>query len=805
MVQIAKCRACGNGKLLKILDLGEQALTGRFPAKNEPDPPTAPLQLWVCDTTAGNDACGLVQLSHTCELGEMYGPTYGYRSSITRTMVTHLHDIVDRLLATIEPQSKDWLLEIGSNDGTMQRYLAGRGFNLIAIDPSAGKFAASYPAESQLIVDFFSAPAVQKVCQSNRFKAIVSIAMFYDIDQPLEFMRDVRQLLARDGIWCFEQSYLPSMMSSLCYDTICHEHLCYYGLSQIDWMAKRAGLRIIDVVTSDMDINGGSFLVTACRDDGPYPADASKISRMLGAERRMDLTSAATWEEFARRVRFHRARVRGFLEDARAKGDLVLGLGASTKGNVILQYAGIDSSLIPFIGERDLQKIGLRTPVTGIPIISEEDARRMTPNYFFVFPWHFRNEILSRESAYLESGGRFVFPLPKFAVIDETTSRGAAAATSGHAPFIPWAEPTIFGDERVLIAEAIDSTMISGGPFVEMVERELATMHECKCDVVTTSNGTTALQLAYLALGIGPGDEVIVPAWGFLAAANIALAIGATPVFADVGEDDWLLTPEEVARLIGPKTKAVVAVHTYGNVCDVTALARIAREKGVALVEDCAESFGSRRDGRMCGTFGDAGTFSFQATKTITCGEGGAVLFRDPQCAERARLIRNHGMKGQRRYWHYAVGHNFRLSNVHGAFLLAQLGHFPEASRARRALHEGYVRRLRDVPTLHFQHFPPGVDSIVWATGIRLQGCEETTRDRIIDRMRDAGIECRPGFYPPSAQALYGTPPVGISEAIANQILVPPILTRLTEEELDFVCDTLVKEIEAARRAAHVG
>jgi perosamine synthetase len=346
--------------------------------------------------------------------------------------------------------------------------------------------------------------------------------------------------------------------------------------------------------------------------------------------------------------------------------------------------------------------------------------------------------------------------------------------------------------------------MISGGRFVDLVESEIAAIHGGDVEVVTTSNGTTALQLAYLALGIGRGDEIIVPGWGFLAAANMALAIGATPIFVDVRDDDWLLNPEDVARRIGPNTRAIVAIHTYGNVCDVKALAQIANDAGVPLIEDCAESFGSRRDGRVCGTFGDVATFSFQATKGVTCGEGGAVLFRNPERAAQARLLRNHGMEGRRRYWHHVIGHNFRLSNLHSAFLLAQFRHRSEASRARRALHDGYTRRLSGVPGIRFQRFAPDVEPVVWATGIRVENCDAASRDRIIDRMLDAGVECRPGFYPPSAQPLYDVPPTGLSETIASQVIVPPIVTRLTEEELDFICDALIKEIVAVRDAVKV-
>jgi NDP-4-keto-2,6-dideoxyhexose 3-C-methyltransferase len=778
----AKCRICGNASLTPILDLGMQALTGYFPKAGEPEPPLAPLQLMICDTSTAPDACGLVQLGHTYELSRMYGGTHGYRSSINRTMVAHLHTIADRVRALAGLTAGDWVLEIGSNDGTIQKHLAGRGLNLVAIDPSAGQFAANYPKDTRLVTDFFSTAAVEKAAPGKAFRGILSMNMFYDLDNPFAVVSAAKDLLAADGVWCFEQAYLPAMFEAMCYDTISHEHLCYYALSQMQWMAKRAGLRLIDVEMSD--INGGSFAVFMCHDGAPYLSNTLKLERILAGESRMNLTTAEKWQTFGRNVRHHRARIRGFFEDARARGELVLGLGASSKGNVILQYAGIDSDLMPAIAERDARKIGLRTPRTNIPIISEDEAREMKPRSFVVFPWHFHDEIVRREKPFLESGGRLVFPLPQFEIL------GGRPNPAGKP--IAWAAPMLFGDERTAIAEALDSTMISGGAAVDECEARFAEMHGEGVSAITCTNGTSAIQLAYLALGIGPGDEVIVPGWGFLAAANMVRAVGATPVFADIDNAAWLIDPAAVKAKIGPRTKAVVAVHTYGNVCDVAALSKITQDAGIFLIEDCAESLGSTRDGRMCGTVGDISTFSFQATKLITCGEGGMILVRSPVVADKARLIRSHAMRGKRRYWHYDIGHNMRLPNILAAMLCAQLDHWTEIKAARRRLWDGYRLRLKNVEGVTFQHFDPAVSPVVWAVGLRLRDLDEAARDRLLDVMDEAGIECRPGFYPPSAQPIYGPASIKISDAVAAQVIVPPIDPALTEDDLDLICATFI-------------
>ncbi len=398
-----------------------QALTGRFPGPGEPDPPIAPLELVICDKTHAPDACGLVQLAHTCDASLMYGATYGYRSSVTQMMVAHLQRTADHVLAQAEVKPGDGVLEIGSNDGTMQKYLAGRGLKLVAMDPSAGKFAANYPLETTLLVDFFSARAVQTAVPGQTFKAVISLSMFYDLEEPLRFMEEIRDSLAPDGLWCFEQAYLPPTFTALCYDTICHEHLAYYGLHQIQWMAGRAGLKLIDVATND--VNGGSFRVYAARADSARAANTAALKAAFDLENDLKLGHTETWAAFAQRVREHRARVEDFFEAAHRAGDLVLGLGASTKLNVVLQYAGVTPAWMPAIGERDPLKVGLRTPRTGIPIISEVEARARKPKYFFVGPWHFREEIVQREKPYLDDGGSLVFSLPRFEIVSKSGVR----------------------------------------------------------------------------------------------------------------------------------------------------------------------------------------------------------------------------------------------------------------------------------------------------------------------------------------------------------------------------------------------
>jgi NDP-4-keto-2,6-dideoxyhexose 3-C-methyltransferase len=413
--EISGCRACGNRHLVQILDLGVQALTGRFEKPEAPPPPAGPLVLVRCEADAPAKGCGLVQLAHDYRGEDMYGPGYGYRSSVTESMVRHLRAKAAALAARVKLAAGDRVLDIGCNDGTLLASYGTPGIERFGIDPSAGQFAAEFPREARLIVDFFGAARVRREAGERRFRIITSIAMFYDIAQPLDFMREVASLLTEDGVWETEQAYLPSTLGRLCYDAVCHEHLAYYGLHQVAWLAERAGLKLLDAGLNE--VNGGSFRVLLARESSPLQPDRAAIEAVLAQERKGGLLARAPYDRFARQVSRHRDIVRAFFAEARAAGKTVLGCGASTKGNVLLQYCAIGRDDLPAILERYPRKHGLVAPGTRIPIVSEEEGRARRPGYLFALPWHFREEIIARERVFLEGGGRIVFPLPRFEIV----------------------------------------------------------------------------------------------------------------------------------------------------------------------------------------------------------------------------------------------------------------------------------------------------------------------------------------------------------------------------------------------------
>ncbi len=420
-VTIRGCRICGNSELHSVLHLGEQALTGVFPRSPAHPVEAGPVELVKCTENEGG--CGLVQLRQSYAPEAMYGHNYGYRSGLNQSMVQHLRGRVKAALAIAQPQPGDLIIDIGSNDSTtLQSY--PKAFEMVGIDPTGIKYARYYPDHIKLIPDFFTADAFHDLYPGRRAKIITSFAMFYDLESPQTFMADIAECLTDDGIWVFEQSYLPGMLAALAYDTICHEHLNYYALRQIKWLTERTGFKILDVERND--VNGGSFCITVAKSTSAYQENTRQIEDVLADEERLGLGTARPFEQFRDKVFRHRSELCAFIKQVHGQGRTIYGYGASTKGNVILQFCNLTTAEIPAIAEVNEDKFGAYTPRTLIPIRSEAEVRAADPDYLLVLPWHFKQNILQREKAYLARGGKLVFPLPRIEVVTRAGVRAAA-------------------------------------------------------------------------------------------------------------------------------------------------------------------------------------------------------------------------------------------------------------------------------------------------------------------------------------------------------------------------------------------
>lgn len=406
--EITKCRISNSENLITVLSLGNMDLTGVFPKSKEEKITRGPVDLVWCPDS------GLLQMKQTYNLEEMYGDNYGYRSGLNSSMVSHLKQKIKTLENIVKLNDSDLVIDIGSNDATSLKSYKGN-HRKVGIDPTGKKFKQFYTNDITLIPDFFTAEKFRMLFPNEKAKVITSIAMFYDLESPLDFVRDIASCLEDEGIWHFEQSYMPSMLKTNSYDTICHEHLEFYSLKVVKNMLSKHGLRIIDVQMNS--INGGSFAVTACKEKATYISNEPIINWLLQQEDQMGLETSKPYIEFAERAFLHKKNLVELIDALVKDGKKVFGYGASTKGNVLLQFCNLTAKHIPYIAEVNEEKYGSYTPGSHIPIISEKEAKAMKPDYFLVLPWHFKNNIMAREKEFLANGGKFIFPLPEIEII----------------------------------------------------------------------------------------------------------------------------------------------------------------------------------------------------------------------------------------------------------------------------------------------------------------------------------------------------------------------------------------------------
>lgn len=411
------CRVCGNW-LTDILNLGEHCLPGydglegrQFIQRK------VPLVLARCNPEVNETACGLVQLRHTTP-GSMLYPRYFYRSGINQTMTKHLGGLAQRAIDVASPSKIDVIVDIGCNDGTSLAYYAARGYrSLFGFDPAKNMAEYSRKTGAKITEDYFTEATFRKAVGSKRLaKLITSIAMFYDLEDPGSFVESIAKCLSPKGVWVFEQSYLPSMLRQNAFDTICHEHLEYYSLAIVENLLSKHGLKVIDVYLND--INGGSFQVFAGHRNREVSAEAdNRIQSLRDAEFELALETSTPYQSFAGRIDEIRKDLVRMLQGLKHRGKKVFAYGASTKGAITLQSCGITSNLVECCADRNPIKWGSQINGTGIPIVSEEEARAKQPDYFLVLPWHFIKEFQEREKEFLDRGGNFIIPMPRVTII----------------------------------------------------------------------------------------------------------------------------------------------------------------------------------------------------------------------------------------------------------------------------------------------------------------------------------------------------------------------------------------------------
>ncbi len=410
---IDRCRMCDSADLTEVLSLGEQFLASSFVKSNKDNPLAVirfPLTLVLCDRTKNTRGCGLLQLKETVKRDLLYRK-YFYRSATNPMMHSALQEIAQELTARIPFDEGDAVLDIGCNDGTMLTFFPA-SLRRFGIDPAENiPPLKNFDPSIRILTDYFSQEAAHKVSGGIKtFKAITSIAMFYDLDDPHSFVRDVKKLLHPEGIWCIQLSWLYDVIRNMNFFDICHEHLLYYSLGTLRTLLNLHDLEIIDASTNP--VNGGSLRVFVKHKKAGFPVSAN-VQNILDEEAAFGLNEPAdTFREFGKKISDLKENILGYLRREKERGGMIIGLGASTKGNVLLQYFGIGRDLMPYLCDRNPEKTGLRTLGTDIEVISEERMRALHPSCLLVLIWFFREEILKREQGYLARGGTMLFPMP---------------------------------------------------------------------------------------------------------------------------------------------------------------------------------------------------------------------------------------------------------------------------------------------------------------------------------------------------------------------------------------------------------
>ncbi len=409
------CRVCGSEALTRVITLGDQHLQGSFvkPGKEEPPTRKIPTSLVRCDPMRDEHACGLLQMEYTVPPEVLYS-AYWYRSGTNETMRNHLRGIAEEATGLIQ-KDRARVLDIGCNDGTLLAYYPS-DFIKFGIDPS--DVATEVSGDVVVVQDLFPSQELASHLGGEGLDVITSIAMFYDLENPIAFTREIKRVLKPDGIWIFEMSYMPEMLEMNAYDTICHEHLEYYSLATVEFVLKQAEMKIVNAVCND--VNGGSIRCFATHVDNfryRQPEFDRNVKLLRQREFDMELDTDRPYKNFQDRINVHREDLNALLRKLKKEGKRIHVYGASTKGNTILQWCGIDQRIIDVAAERNPDKYGAVTLGTDIPIVSEEESRAMKPDYYLVLPWHFREEFLRRERDTLARGTALIFPLPSVEVV----------------------------------------------------------------------------------------------------------------------------------------------------------------------------------------------------------------------------------------------------------------------------------------------------------------------------------------------------------------------------------------------------
>ena len=406
-MKIKNCRNCKNTELFDLFSLGKISFTGRFPNTIRQNVPKAYLNVLMCKK------CKLVQLDRNFDLNYLYGKSYGYRTGINKTMTDHVRKIVRKCSALIKLKPKQYVLDIGSNDATLLNFYANDIIK-VGVDPLVNKYKKFYKKINYKISNFFKIKDIEKIKIKKKFKIISALSVFYDLRDPNKFIKEIKKILDDKGVFVLEHVDLYYIIKNNIFDTICHEHLVFYSTKIIIEMMKNNDLKVFNHEYNE--INGGSSRYYICHSKANFKV-SKNIKKVLLRENLQGIELKKTYKLFFTKILNEKIKLIKLIKKIKNEKQDIHGYGASTKGNVLLQFYNINNKVVNYIADRNPLKWNSFTPGTKIKIISESQSRKIKPHFYLVLPWHFKNEILIREKNIRKKGTKFIFPLPKVRVV----------------------------------------------------------------------------------------------------------------------------------------------------------------------------------------------------------------------------------------------------------------------------------------------------------------------------------------------------------------------------------------------------
>ncbi len=779
------CRHCHTALEHVFLDLGCAPPSNNYlelEALRKPEL-SYPLKVYVCSK------CFLVQTEDFTRADELFQDDYAYFSSTSTTWLEHAARYARMITRKLQLNGDSFVVEIASNDGYLLKNFVAQGVPCLGIEPAKCTAEAAGKDGIPVWRDFFNSQlAARLISECRQADLIIGNNVLAHVPDINDFACGLRIALKPGGTITLEFPHLLRLLEDCQFDTIYHEHYSYLSIHAVNSVFQQAGLRIFDV--EELPTHGGSLRLYCCHQEDPRPGTGA-VRKIFNKENLAGLKSLETYANFQPRAERIKDNFLTFLLEQKKAGKRIAAYGAAAKGNTLLNFAGVKPDLLPYVCDAAPSKQGKFLPGSRIPIVTEERLRRDRPDYVVLLPWNIKKELMQQLSYIGEWGGRFVTVVPALEVTSPRKSKS----------YIYYTKPSITEKE---VAYATDAARTGWGSrcygYIARFEEAFKTHLETKY-AIATSSCTGALHMGLSALGVGPGDEVIMADTNWIATAAPIVHLGAKPVFVDILPDSWCIDPELAEKAITAKTRAIVAVHLYGNLCDMDALLDIGRRHNIPIVEDAAEGLGSIWHGRRAGSMGVFGAFSFHGTKTVTTGEGGMFVTNDGTLYEKVLTLSNHGRaRGQtRQFWPDVVGFKYKMSNVQAAIGYGQMERIDELIGRKRGILSYYKDRFEKYDGLKMNPEPLGTVNGAWMPTLVFDKSTGVTREALQAAFAAENIDARVFFYPLSGLPMFNN---GLQNKWARDIpgraINLPSFHEMTFSDQDLVVKVIERSLSEA-------